>query len=277
MKKEENIESNNTAPIGPNYIDPNGKKKKPIFKKWWFWLIVVIVIICIIVAATGGSEDEDEPESEEVYSEETAEETETESEVETETETTTEAVDTTNIVYVLSLFGTFDPVTITGSGDDVIEMPVTETPVLLEITYSGSSNFVVHTVDSSGDNVDLLVNTIGSYSGTLTDYLDYSDVAMLSIESSGDWSVTIMPMDSMSELVSGTEYTGDGVYYISTDSLMTISLTNSGESNFIVRGIGMDDSGLLVNEIGDYSGTVVWAQPQSFLIIESEGTWTVSW
>ena len=184
---------------------------------------------------------------------------------------------TPEIVSILEQFGTFDETTVTGSGDDVVDLPVTGVPVLMDITYSGSSNFVIYTIDAEGENVDLLVNTIGSYSGTQTDYLDYSDVTMLSVESSGDWSITFKPLSSLPELVNGAENTGDGVYYISTASLTKLTITNSGDGNFVVRGIGISDADLLVNEIGDYEGTVIWAEEESFLIVESEGTWTVSW
>lgn len=196
-------------------------------------------------------------------------------EEETETEETIE--EDYSFVTVLTSLGTFEETTYTGNGDDVITLDVTGYPILLDITYSGDRNFIVYTLDEAGENVDLLVNTIGSYSGVVTDYKDYSDVTMLSVESSGDWSITVKPMDSMEELVNGQSYSGDGVYYIDTDDLTTITLTNSGESNFIVYGIGISDVDLLVNEIGDYSGTVVWTESQSFLIINSEGTWTVSW
>lgn len=181
------------------------------------------------------------------------------------------------IVAILEQLGTFEETTVTGSGDDVIDLPVTGIPIIMDITYSGSSNFIIYTVDSEGETVDLLVNEIGAYTGTQTDYLDFADVTMLSIQSSGDWSITFKPMASMPELVSGAENSGDGVYYISTDSLTKLTITNSGDGNFIIRGIGLSSSSLLVNEIGDYEGTVVWTEEESFLIVTSEGNWTVSW
>lgn len=214
--------------------------------------------------------------AEDATEEDAAEEETTEEEVaEAATEETAE--EEINFQSVLTALGTFEEITYTGSGDDVITLENPGYPVIMDITYSGESNFIVHSVDSYGEDVDLLVNTVGSYSGTVTDYTDYSDVTMLSVNSSGEWSITVKPMDSMLELVNGQSYTGDGVYYIETDELTTLTITNSGESNFIVRGIGISDTDLLVNDIGDYSGTVIWTEPWSFLIVLSEGTWTVSW
>ena len=270
--KQENTDAENLNSENTPKPEKTKKKKKPFYKKWWFWLLVIIVIIIIIciIAGNSGNKDSDKAEDS-VVAEETSADV---SENETTEETEEEGID---FISVLTLQGVFDETTYTGSGDDVITLENSGYPALMYITYTGESNFIVYTVDSSGETVDLLVNDIGSYSGIVTDYTDYEDVTMLSIESSGDWSITVKPLNSMEELVNGASYTGDGVYYIDTEELTTLTITNTGDSNFIVYGIGMDDSGLLVNEIGEYSGTVLWTESQCFLIIQSEGTWTVSW
>lgn len=177
----------------------------------------------------------------------------------------------------LANLGEFEPTTITGTGDNVIDVPSAGMPHLMTITHDGSRNFAVHTVDSAGDDVDLLVNTIGGYSGTVTDYQDFQDVAMLSISADGAWSITFAPLSSMQPLANGGQNTGDNVLYIDEDSLTKLHITNSGESNFSIWAVGMSDYDLLVNEIGNYDGTVIWTEPQSFLIVNSEGTWTVDW
>ena len=189
-----------------------------------------------------------------------------------------EKEETSRIISALQGYGMFDEVTISGSGDDVIELPASGVPMIIEITYSGNSNFIIWTLDSSGDQVDLLVNTIGSYSGTVTSWTDYEDTALLSITASGSWSITFKPMCLMDELVSGETYSNDDVRYIATDDLLTLDVTYSGDGNFIIWGIGFDDVDLLVNEIDYYDGTVVWSEPQSFLIVTADdGDWTVTW
>lgn len=177
----------------------------------------------------------------------------------------------------LASLGEFEPMTIDGAGDDVIEVPSAGMPHLMTITHSGSGNFAVHTVDSTGDNVDLLVNTIGNYSGTVTDYQDFKNVSMLSISADGAWSITFAPLSSMQPLVNSGQNVGDNVLYIDESELTKLHITNSGESNFSVWAVGMNDYDLLVNEIGNYDGTLIWPEPQSFLIVNSEGTWTVDW
>ena len=177
----------------------------------------------------------------------------------------------------LSQLGTFDETTSTGSGDGVVDIPSPGVPCLMEIHNSGPSNFAVHTVDSSGENVDLLINEIGQYDGVVTDYTDYKSVTMLSIHSSGNWSITFRPLSAMQKIENGAQLQGDNVVYIDESTLSKINITNNGESNFAVKGIGMSKSSLLVNEIGNYSGTVIWNQPQSFFIVHSSGQWSISW
>ena len=190
---------------------------------------------------------------------------------------TTSSSSTGEIVAALSELGIFEETTLSGSGDDVIDLPAASIPMLLEITNNGSIIFNVELLDSSGDKLDTLVYEVGSYSGTCTTYLDYSESTMLQIESDGSWSIICRPMKDMEQLVDGKSYTGDHVLYIDTNALTNITIENAGDSIFSVYGIGLDDTDHLVYEVGDYSGTVAWTEAQSFLIVESDGTWSVSW
>ena len=176
----------------------------------------------------------------------------------------------------LEKFGAFEETTVTDVGDDVVEIPCQGMPCLIALSHNGSSNFVVKTVDSGGESVDLLVNTIGAYDGTVTDYEAFQNASMLEVSADGEWSATFYPMSAMTLASSGDSFSGDNVVGIDSESSITkVSFSNSGESNFVVKGIGMSSSKLLVNEIGAYDGTVVWNEPQSFLIVKSDGDWTV--
>ena len=165
----------------------------------------------------------------------------------------------------LAKFGDFEETTVTGAGDDVIDLPAPGFPCIMKISHSGSRNFIVHIVDTSGNDVDLLINTIASYSGVVTDYERFSDAAMLSISADGNWSVTFKPLKSMARLENGGQIRGDCVAHIVEASLTKVNISNSGERNFIVRGIGLTRSILLVDEIGPYDGKVVWSQPPAIL------------
>lgn len=100
---------------------------------------------------------------------------------------------------------------------------------------------------------------------------------MLSISADGDCSVTFKPLKSMARLENGGQIKGGCVAYIDEASLTKVNIPNSGDHNFIVKGIDLTKSDLLVNEIGPYDGKVVWSQPRSFSIVQSDGTWSISW
>lgn len=182
-----------------------------------------------------------------------------------------------SFLTTLEGLGSFESSTLTGTGDDVIDIPCAGIPCLMTMTHDGTSIFSVHTVDASGEEVDLLVYTIGAYSGTVTSYTNFTDAKMLSIKADGPWSVTFTPMKDMPALTNGAEYYGDGIYYIDTDSLTKIHFTNNGDGVFSVNGVGLSDADLLVYEVGAYDRTVIWNEPKSFLIVKSDGAWTATW
>lgn len=177
----------------------------------------------------------------------------------------------------LNSMGSFDTVTVDGSGDDVVDIPCAGSPCIMSVSSSGGGHFAVKTMDSSGNQTDLLVNEIAPYSGIVTDYLDYKDSTMLQISADGSWSITFSPMSEITLAESGDSFVGDNVVGIDASELSKIGFTHDGESNFTVKAIGMNKSNLLVNEIGSYDGTVIWNEPQSFFIVSADGTWTITY
>ena len=177
----------------------------------------------------------------------------------------------------LALLSSFEEVSLSGVGDDVIDIPCAGIPCIIELTHDGSSNFAVKSIDANGGSVDLLVNEIGMYSGIVTTYFDSKDSAMLEINANGNWTATFKPLTSMQKAENGSTFTGDNVVYIDEGKLTKIAFSHDGSSNFAVKGVGLNSSKLLVNEIGAYNGTVAWNQPQSFFVVSADGNWTVSW
>ncbi len=243
-------------------------------------IIAITAVLALGIFSACGSSSSSESSSEDTNDEATEETTE-------EADTTSEedsAVDSTadeqgsSFKDVLSQMGDFEKTTLKGTGDDVVDLPCPETPCLMDVTYEGEHNFIVHTLDSSGDRVEGLVNEIGSYSGTVTDYEKYKNACTLEIKADGDWKIVVKPMSSMKKLENGKTYKGDDVRYIDTDNMSKLSIENSSEHNFIVHAIGMNSSSHLVNKIGDYSGTVSWTEGQSFFIVQDrDGKWSISW
>ena len=170
------------------------------------------------------------------------------------------------------------PQVFSGNSDDVITInPVG--PAIVDLEYSGGSNFIVQNYDSGGQLIDLLVNTIGSYSGRIEmDFIVGQDTSMIQVQASGPWSITITPyQDALLDMVSvpGTyQGNGDNILYLGGDPSIA-KFEASGGSNFIVWAAG-DSKELIVNEIAPYSGTVIVPGAPILLIIRAEGNWTVS-
>lgn len=148
------------------------------------------------------------------------------------------------------------------------------------IKHVGSSNFAVWNLDSSGQEINLLVNTIGNYRGTrLIDAMEGEQTAALKIESDGSWRVTLKPF-ALVHVWDGTgTWTGKGDNLVVIQSgafagLDSVKITNSGESNFVVTAYG-ETMDLLVNEIGSYSGELLMPAGTVLFEIQSDGTWTL--
>lgn len=268
-------------PIEPNGDDKKAKKDKPE-KKGKGKTIAIIVAIVLVIAMIGscGGEESDDAADDSTQQSQTStsdESTEPDPEPEPEPEPDPEPEPEPTFLDTLEMFGTFDAVTESGSGDSVIDIPNAGLPMLIDVKHNGGGNVAVWLVDSDGNEIDLLVNEIGVWSGTVTTYSNFKNATMLSIEADSSWDITFRPMASMDKAESGSSFSGCDVVYIDTDPITKVTFDNDGDSNFAVWGIGMNDYDLLVNEIGAYNGTVVWNENQSFFIVESNGNWSVSW
>ena len=167
----------------------------------------------------------------------------------------------------------FEPYT--GTGDDVIsDIDVGEGLYRAHIIYTGQRNFVVKSYEGS-EYLDLLVNEIGAYEGYV--FLDGSTTTYtLVIESSGKWSIELEKLGyTEKESFSGK---GDFVTPLFSSDSNTWKITYDGEHNFIVKAYSSDGRDLLVNEIGEYDGTVYFAVPEdsyAFFEINAEGKWRI--
>jgi hypothetical protein len=163
-------------------------------------------------------------------------------------------------------------VTVEGSGDNVVPITRPDGPhqaTLVSASYNSGSNFIVQ------GGGDLLVNTIGGYGGTtlLTD----PTAEFLEVSAAGPWSITFSSIASARPFIlQRAEGIGDDVLlYDGPDGIA--SITHVGESNFIVEWISAHGrSDLLVNEIGGYVGRVVWDGGLGVLVVQADGSWSVT-
>lgn len=166
----------------------------------------------------------------------------------------------------------------TGFGDDVVKIAKHETTAeALTITHQGGRNFIVESLDASLRDVDLLVNTIGNYSGTVVmDASSHKRVQTdsLKITADGAWTITLKPMQAVKSFDGSApiEGSGDDVFYY-TGKTTSALFAHTGSRNIIVQSYGSRGD-LLVNDIGAYSGRVVWAE--GLYQVSADGNWSAT-
>ncbi|GAB1821479.1 hypothetical protein [Herbidospora sp. RD11066] len=192
------------------------------------------------------------------------------------------ALTATSLVGVTALPAHADR-TFRGDGDDVVSVKATKTPGLITFTYEGESNFIVYTINPKGKKDDLLVNEIGSWTGTVL----YNDPASfgntgtagLQIQAEGPWTATFKPVAKARCWCSAT-IRGEGTQVLKlnpTRGLRTMNATHNGKSNFIVYGYQSltDYPDLLINKIGRYKGKVLLTQGTRLVTVHADGVWVL--
>ncbi|WP_240685956.1 hypothetical protein [Bacillus thuringiensis] len=148
-----------------------------------------------------------------------------------------------------------------------------------EFTNQGSRNFIVHLKDSSGTATQLLVNTIGSYKGTVQTTVPSSGEYYLEVKSSGGWSSSVTQKASPNrEKAPGTvSGHGDDVVFIEVPSgNHIIKLKHTGSRNFIIK---VNDKNLLVNKIGSYEGSASQVFQDTGMYsfgVKADGDWSIT-
>lgn len=172
-------------------------------------------------------------------------------------------------------YGTFAPISQSGVGDNILVLPVGVAAAMVTAAHDGQSNFSLSVLDASNQPTgDLLVNTIGAYSGsTAYGFSSFGEGTNLQITADGNWTIAVTPLSS-APLLAGAG-AGDAVF-LYDGGPGSLELTHAGSSNFVViqktgRAI---DFGLLVNEIGAYSGTVPLRAGPAVITIGADGAWT---
>ena len=159
----------------------------------------------------------------------------------------------------------------------MVDVPKWDGPAILDITYTGSRNFIIENYSSNGDQIDLLINTIGSYHGRRPiDFRSDEYTTRLAISASGHWEIQVLPLDQITRFnIPGTyKGTGDDVIEITggTPDLLSAD-AKSASRNFIIYSYG-NYSDLLINEIAPYSGTVILSSDTIILEIIATGPWS---
>lgn len=250
------------------------KAKKPWYLRWWVWLIGAIVLIVIIsaIASGGGSDDDAAPAVTDDTT--TTEPSEAPEEEPAEPEPDPAA---DGAAWADDTYGTFAASSQDGSGDTVIELPGGVTAGLVTASFSGDGNFAIMPIDADNESTgELLVNTIGAYTGTTAWGIGgLGEAVRLQVTANGPWTIALSPISTAGALPPSGD--GDGVF-LYTGSAASLTLAAPAEAHVaVVQDTGSAfEWGLLINEIGPYEGTVPIKAGPSLLVLTATGGWTAS-
>jgi hypothetical protein len=160
---------------------------------------------------------------------------------------------------------------VSGTGDQILRV-VVGGPCPIRISHSGSANCTVWEVGEDGQPVNLLVNTVGRYEGTVLCGLQ-GPIAGLEISGSR-WQVEFVPWENARTWDGSVSGSGDDVLVMPnpTTGLVVAALTHRGDENFTVWSYGATTD-LLVNDIGAYQGQVRIPPGTEFLSVTASGPW----
>ena len=177
------------------------------------------------------------------------------------------------------------PISLSGTGQQATQKFSLESGLsIFTLSHSGSRNFAIWLMDSNGNNVDLLVNTVGQFNGSKAVGIDSAGPYLLNITADGVWSVNItQPRVSTAPVTTNFSNSGQQasqLFYLSK-GLHVFQLTHDGSRNFAIW--LMDKNGnnvdLLVNTIGTFNGSKAVGIDSDgiyLLNITADGNWTVS-
>ncbi|MED4554678.1 hypothetical protein P9305_18350 [Lysinibacillus capsici] len=167
---------------------------------------------------------------------------------------------------------------INGSGDIATKKFKLEKGfVIVDATHQGSSNFAVKLLDANANMIKLVVNEIGNYTGKKI-YAVPTGEYQYEVTASGPWTIN-MSQEIPAEVAPEGKVTGTGdsvVFMNISKGAKTVAFTHDGSRNFVVKA---NDSVLLANEIGTYSGSKVQKVEDTsiyYFDITADGNWSMT-
>jgi hypothetical protein len=170
------------------------------------------------------------------------------------------------------------PIDLSGKGNSIVNVEKWNGPALARIIYMGVGNFAVVNYGPDDERLNLLVNTIGKYEGTVPlDFLDGEQTVRLEVKSSGPWEMHVVPLGEVRfvDIPGKFDGKGDDVVYLSGDNPDVMKVDASDASgNFVIWGYG-NSRNLLVNELAPYTGDSLMTSDTKVLAINAEGSWSI--
>lgn len=155
---------------------------------------------------------------------------------------------------------------------------------ILEVTNKGNTNFILRLLDSTGKEVDTLVNQIGPFAGQIGFEVERAGQCLLDVETNGNWTAKLTQPRPQSAQTVPTSMSGKGYkatqFFQLDRGLAIFRMNTNGQGRFIAR--LMDSNGRIVDQLVNTLGQFEGSKPLSvespgvyFLNVSADGNWTV--
>lgn len=169
-----------------------------------------------------------------------------------------------------------DPFTIRGTGTQVVSLDTAiARDSLVSVTHKGPGPFMASSLDADRQRQQLLVNTVGTYSGTTLLTADVGQaVAQIAIVADGEWSLNVRDVSEAREFGSTIAGRGDDVVrYVGGMGVLAASYP--GDAPFVVLRAGRPDR-LLFDEVGPFAGKTALGMGPALLVVSARGPWALT-
>lgn len=180
---------------------------------------------------------------------------------------------------------TVAPQDLRGTGQRVVKVQLAPGLAVFAMKHTGKSNFAITLLESSGDPIDLLVNEIGSFTGSTAVAIPEAATYVLNVDADGPWQIHITQPrpDTAAVDQPPVKLEGKGAavsQFLRLSGLVTFTAKHTGRSNFAITVLHDDGrpADLIVNEIGNYDGSQAsrFTAGEYILKIAADGPWTIS-
>lgn len=170
--------------------------------------------------------------------------------------------------------------TFRGVGDDVVRIKAAKARGIVTVRHDGEGHFALWALKPNGKRDDLLVNTIGSYSGTtVLNMYSWHRAGAFEISADGGWSVKLQPISAAPLWKTATVRSrGDKVLKLKVPirGLRTMRYRHSGDGAFIVHALPVSGNpDLLVMKLGAAGGKVRIPAGTKYVSVRSTGAWSL--
>ena len=178
------------------------------------------------------------------------------------------------------------PISLSGQGQQATQkFTLTQGLAVFSLTNNGgTSNFSAELLDSNGNLVSLLANTVGSFSGSQGVNISNAGTYLINVTSNGNWTINIT-QPRTSAAPSTTSFSGHGeqatqLFYLPA-GLQVYYMAHNGQANFSVELLDQNGNliSLLANTVGSFNGSqAVTIQTAGLYMfdVQADGNWAIS-